>query len=99
MFLDRTPVNIGLFSIKDVSLSVLVTVVSSNKYHFIVDAGSKVLSSDAYVALWKLVLNLFSYTDIHYLLWALYSLYQATRCWWRRIRSLRIRPRVLRKGL
>lgn len=49
VFLDRTPVDIGLFSIKDVALGVLVTVVSSNKYHFIVDAGSKVLSSDAYV--------------------------------------------------
>ncbi|GAB9473918.1 hypothetical protein Gpo141_00011062 [Globisporangium polare] len=47
VFLDRTPVNIGLFSIKDVSLGVLVTVVSSNKHYFIVDAGSKVLSSDA----------------------------------------------------
>lgn len=43
--------DIGLFSIKDVALGVLVTVVSSNKYHFIVDAGSKVLSSDAYVVL------------------------------------------------
>uniref|UniRef100_K3X9Z9 D-serine dehydratase n=1 Tax=Globisporangium ultimum (strain ATCC 200006 / CBS 805.95 / DAOM BR144) TaxID=431595 RepID=K3X9Z9_GLOUD len=47
VFLDRTPVNIGLFSIQDVSLGILVTVVSSNKYYFIVDAGSKVLSSDA----------------------------------------------------
>lgn len=46
--------NIGLFSIKDVSLGVLVTVVSSNKHYFIVDAGSKVLSSDAYVFLIRL---------------------------------------------
>lgn len=50
VFLDRTPVRMGLFSVQDVALSVLVTVVSSNKYYFIVDAGSKVFSSDAYVA-------------------------------------------------
>lgn len=50
VFLDRTPVRTGLFNVQDVSLGVLVTVVSSNKYHFIVDSGSKVLSSDAYVA-------------------------------------------------
>jgi D-serine deaminase-like pyridoxal phosphate-dependent protein len=48
VFLDRTPVRMGLFSVKDVALSVLVTVVSSSKYYFIVDAGSKVFSSDAY---------------------------------------------------
>lgn len=64
VFLDRTPVNIGLFSIKDVSLAVLVTVVSSNKHYFIVDAGSKVLSSDAYVTMFEnLVVSHFSYTD------------------------------------
>lgn len=49
VFLDRTPVRMGLFSVKDVALSVLVTVVSSSKYYFIVDGGSKVFSSDAYV--------------------------------------------------
>ena len=46
VFLDRTPVRMGLFSVQDVALTVLTTVVSSNKYNFIVDAGSKVLSSD-----------------------------------------------------
>ncbi|CAI5702093.1 hypothetical protein KXD40_000463 [Peronospora effusa] len=46
VFLDRTPVRMGLFSMQDVALTVLATVVSSNKYNFIVDAGSKVLSSD-----------------------------------------------------
>jgi D-serine deaminase-like pyridoxal phosphate-dependent protein len=46
VFLDRTPVRMGLFTVQDVALSVLVTVVSSNKHNFIVDAGSKVLSSD-----------------------------------------------------
>jgi len=51
VFLDRTPVRMGLVSIKDVSLSVLVTVVSANAHYFIVDSGSKVLSSDAYVLL------------------------------------------------
>ncbi|KAG2780053.1 hypothetical protein PC129_g7712 [Phytophthora cactorum] len=46
VFLDRTPVRMGMFSVQDVTLTVLVTVVSSNNYNFIVDAGSKVLSSD-----------------------------------------------------
>ncbi|KAL4138395.1 hypothetical protein PRIC2_001901 [Phytophthora ramorum] len=46
VFLDRTPVRMGLFTMQDVALTVLATVVSSNKYNFIVDAGSKVLSSD-----------------------------------------------------
>ncbi|RLN90894.1 hypothetical protein BBJ28_00000336 [Nothophytophthora sp. Chile5] len=46
VFLDRTPVRMGLFSMQDVALTVLATVVSSNKHNFIVDAGSKVLSSD-----------------------------------------------------
>ncbi|KAF1772191.1 PLP-binding barrel [Phytophthora cactorum] len=46
VFLDRTPVRMGMFSVQDVALTVLVTVVSSNNYNFIVDAGSKVLSSD-----------------------------------------------------
>ncbi|KAG2526668.1 hypothetical protein JM18_003281 [Phytophthora kernoviae] len=46
VFLDRTPVRMGLCTVQDVALTVLATVVSSNKYNFIVDAGSKVLSSD-----------------------------------------------------
>ncbi|OWZ19404.1 Alanine racemase [Phytophthora megakarya] len=41
VFLDRTPVRMGLFSVQDVALTVLATV-----YNFIVDSGSKVLSSD-----------------------------------------------------
>ncbi|TMW66327.1 hypothetical protein Poli38472_004092 [Pythium oligandrum] len=47
VFLDRTPVRMGLASVMDVSLSILVTVVSTNHRYFIVDSGSKVLSSDA----------------------------------------------------
>lgn len=46
VFFDRTPVRMGLTTLRDVSLTVLVTVVSSNNHYFIVDAGSKVLSSD-----------------------------------------------------
>ncbi|KAJ0403032.1 hypothetical protein P43SY_009573 [Pythium insidiosum] len=46
VFLDRTPVRMGLSPVHDVSLTVLVTVVSANRRYFIVDAGSKVLSSD-----------------------------------------------------
>ncbi|GMF47917.1 unnamed protein product [Phytophthora fragariaefolia] len=46
VFLDRTPVRMGLFTVQDIALTILATVVSSNKYNFIVDAGSKVLSSD-----------------------------------------------------
>ncbi|RLN90331.1 hypothetical protein BBJ28_00023718, partial [Nothophytophthora sp. Chile5] len=54
VFLDRTPVRMGLFSMQDVALTVLTTVVSSNKHNFIVDAGSKVLSSDG---CWRLLLS------------------------------------------
>lgn len=50
MFLDRTPVRMGMFTVQDVALSVVVTVVSSNKRYFIVDGGSKVFSSDGYVS-------------------------------------------------
>ncbi|GLD92852.1 hypothetical protein PINS_up001431 [Pythium insidiosum] len=46
VFLDRTPVRMGLATIHEVSLAVLVTVVSANSRYFIIDAGSKVLSSD-----------------------------------------------------
>ncbi|DBA04601.1 TPA: hypothetical protein N0F65_012184 [Lagenidium giganteum] len=46
VFLDRTPLRMGLVRVKDLSLTVLVTVVSVNKHNIIVDAGSKVLSSD-----------------------------------------------------
>jgi D-serine deaminase-like pyridoxal phosphate-dependent protein len=46
--MDRTPVRMGLTTVQNVSLGVLTTVVSANSHYFIIDAGSKVLSSDAY---------------------------------------------------
>jgi D-serine deaminase-like pyridoxal phosphate-dependent protein len=46
VFLDRTPVRLGLATIEQVALSVLTTVVSRNDQYLIVDAGSKVLTSD-----------------------------------------------------
>ncbi|ASV83767.1 alanine racemase, N-terminal domain protein [Ochrobactrum quorumnocens] len=45
-FLDRTALRLGITSADDMSLSVIATVVAHNDYHFIVDAGSKSLSSD-----------------------------------------------------
>jgi D-serine deaminase-like pyridoxal phosphate-dependent protein len=44
--MDLTPVRQGLISADRVALSVLATVVSVNSEYYIVDAGSKVLSSD-----------------------------------------------------
>ena len=46
VFMDRTPVRLGLASLDDVALTVLATVVSRNDSYLITDAGSKVLSSD-----------------------------------------------------
>lgn len=46
VFMDRTPLRLGLAQVEDVSLWVLSTVVSANPDWLIVDAGSKVLSSD-----------------------------------------------------
>ncbi len=46
VFMDRTPLRLGLARVADVSLWVLATVVSANADWLIVDAGSKVLSSD-----------------------------------------------------
>jgi D-serine deaminase-like pyridoxal phosphate-dependent protein len=46
VFLDRTCIRLGLATAEQVSLSVLATVVSANNEYLIVDAGSKVLSSD-----------------------------------------------------
>ncbi|OQR83907.1 hypothetical protein ACHHYP_14134 [Achlya hypogyna] len=46
IFQDRTPVRTGVSSVQNVSLSVIATVVSANAHHFIIDAGSKVLSAD-----------------------------------------------------
>jgi D-serine deaminase-like pyridoxal phosphate-dependent protein len=46
VFMDRTPLRLGLAGLADMSLWVLATVVSANQDWLIVDAGSKVLSSD-----------------------------------------------------
>jgi D-serine deaminase-like pyridoxal phosphate-dependent protein len=46
VFLDLTPVQLGLATLNQVALTVLATVVSANDTYLIVDAGSKVLSSD-----------------------------------------------------
>jgi D-serine deaminase-like pyridoxal phosphate-dependent protein len=46
VFMDLTQVSLGVASPKDLALSVLATVVSVNQHFAIVDAGSKVLSSD-----------------------------------------------------
>ncbi|WP_429818543.1 alanine racemase [Ensifer sp. B1-9] len=45
-FLDRTALRLGIATPDDLSLSVVATVVAHNDSHFIVDAGSKSLSSD-----------------------------------------------------
>jgi D-serine deaminase-like pyridoxal phosphate-dependent protein len=44
--MDLTPVRLGLVTPDRVALSVLSTIVSANEDYFIIDAGSKVLSSD-----------------------------------------------------
>ena len=44
--MDRTQLSKGSITYKNVSLFILATVVSSNDNYFIIDAGSKVLSSD-----------------------------------------------------
>lgn len=46
VFMDRTPVRLGLANEDEVALTVLATVVSVNERWIIVDAGSKTLSSD-----------------------------------------------------
>ena len=46
VFMDRTPVRLGLATLEQVALTVLATVVSRNDEYLITDAGSKVLSSD-----------------------------------------------------
>ena len=46
VFMDRTPLRLGLIKPEQIALSVLATVVSKNTDYFIVDAGSKVFSSD-----------------------------------------------------
>ena len=46
VFLDLTQVALGLTSLSQIALSVIATVVSCNSDYAIIDAGSKVLSSD-----------------------------------------------------
>ncbi|BBD07637.1 alanine racemase [Desulfovibrio ferrophilus] len=46
VFMDRTPVRLGLAQQSEVALTVLATVVSKNEQWLIIDAGSKTLSSD-----------------------------------------------------
>lgn len=46
VFLDLTQVGIGVASLEEIALSVIATVVSGNDRYAIVDAGSKILSSD-----------------------------------------------------
>jgi D-serine deaminase-like pyridoxal phosphate-dependent protein len=47
VFMDKTPLRLGLIDISDISLSILSTIVSKNSKNYIIDAGSKVLSLDA----------------------------------------------------
>lgn len=46
VFLDRTPVRMGLVEPEAVALTVIATVVSRNPEYLIIDAGSKTLTSD-----------------------------------------------------
>ena len=46
VFLDRTSLSLGLITKDQVSLTIIATVVSKNDDYVIIDAGSKVLSSD-----------------------------------------------------
>ena len=46
VFMDRTPLRLGLIDESRVAATVLTTVASANGPHFITDAGSKSLSSD-----------------------------------------------------
>jgi D-serine deaminase-like pyridoxal phosphate-dependent protein len=47
VFMDRTPLRLGLIRREQVALTVLATVISRNADFLIVDAGSKTFSSDA----------------------------------------------------
>ncbi len=46
IFMDRMPLRLKIIELNQIALSVLATVVSQNSDYFIVDAGSKTLSSD-----------------------------------------------------
>ncbi len=46
VFMDRMPLRLKVIEINQIALSVLATVVSKNSDYFIIDSGSKTLSSD-----------------------------------------------------
>ena len=46
VFMDRTPLRLDLIGLDQIAFSVLATVVSQNSDYFIIDTGSKTLSSD-----------------------------------------------------
>ncbi len=46
VFMDRTPLRLKLIKRKNIALTILATIVSVNAKYYIIDAGSKVLSSD-----------------------------------------------------
>ena len=46
VFMDRTPLRLDLIGLNQIAFSVLATVVSQNSDYFIIDTGSKTLSSD-----------------------------------------------------
>lgn len=46
VFMDRTPLRLDLIKKRQIALSVLATVISINEHYYIIDAGSKTLSSD-----------------------------------------------------
>ena len=46
VFMDRMPLRLKLIELNQIALSVLATVVSQNSDYFVIDAGSKTLSSD-----------------------------------------------------
>ncbi len=46
IFMDRTPLRLELIELDQIAFSVLATVVSQNSDYFIIDTGSKTLSSD-----------------------------------------------------
>lgn len=47
VFMDRTPLRLGLIDRGQIALSVLTTVISGNPHYWIIDAGSKTFSSDS----------------------------------------------------
>ncbi|MDQ6809558.1 MAG: alanine racemase [Verrucomicrobiota bacterium] len=46
VFFDATAIRLGIATLDEIALTVLATIVSRNDKYFIIDAGSKVLSSD-----------------------------------------------------